>query len=117
MRHRDSGKILDRKIGPRRALLRGLARSLVLAEKIETTEAKARVLRPIVEKQITVGKKGTLAARRQLLAFFGDERAANKVLNDLAVKYKERKGGYTRIIKLALRRVGDNAEKAIIEFV
>ncbi|MBI5254746.1 50S ribosomal protein L17 [Candidatus Falkowbacteria bacterium] len=117
MRHRDAGKILDRELGPRRALLRGLARSLVLAGKIETTEAKARALRPLIEKQITVGKKATLAGRRQLLAFFGDEVAVNKVLNDLAVKYKERKGGYTRIIKLALRRIGDNAKKAIIEFV
>jgi large subunit ribosomal protein L17 len=117
MRHREEGKILDRKAGPRKALIKGLARSLVLAGKIETTEAKAKALRPIVERQISKSRENTLASRRQLLAFFSDEKVVNKLLNEIGPKYKERKGGYTRILKLAPRRVGDNAVKAIIELV
>jgi large subunit ribosomal protein L17 len=117
MRHRESGKILDREVGARKALLRGLARSLVLAGKVETTEAKAKALRPIIERQISKARENTLANRRQLLAFFDDEKTVKKLMDDVGPKYAERKGGYTRILKLAPRRVGDNAKKAIIELV
>jgi len=116
MRHRYKGKILDRKKEPRKALLRNLATSLILYEKIKTTEAKAKTLRPYVEKMITKGKKSTLAARRELLKDLYLESAVKKVMDDLAPRYKERHGGYTRITKLVPRQ-GDGAKMAQIEFV
>jgi large subunit ribosomal protein L17 len=116
MRHRKKGKILDRKVGPRKALLRNLAVSLVLYEKIQTTRAKAKTLRPIVEKLITRGKINNLAARRYLLKYLYKESAAKKVLEDLGPKYKERRGGYTRILNIG-RRQGDGAEVVQIELV
>lgn len=117
MRHRKKGKILDRKRDQRKALLRNLARSLVKEGKITTTLAKAKFLRPVVEKLITKGKKNDLASRRHLLSFFyNDHKIVKKILEELSPRYKERKGGYTRIVKLG-RRGGDGAEMAIIEFV
>ncbi|MBU1180221.1 50S ribosomal protein L17 [Patescibacteria group bacterium] len=109
-------KTLGRKKAPREALLRSLATSLVLYEKIETTEAKAKVLRPYVEKMITLGKKNTLHARRQLLAKLYLESAVKKMLDELSPRYKERKGGYLRIVKLGFRQ-GDAAKMVKIEFV
>ena len=93
-----------------------MATSLVLYEKIETTEAKAKVLRPYVEKMITLGKKNTLHARRQLLAKLYLESAVKKMLDELSPRYKERKGGYLRIVKLGFRQ-GDAAKMVKIEFV
>ncbi len=116
MRHRNVNKILDRKRGPRKALLRSLATNLVLYEKIKTTEGKARVIKPIVERLITKGKVNNLVARRDLLKYLYGENAVKKVLEVLSPRYKDRKGGYTRIIKIASRS-GDAAKIAQIEFV
>jgi large subunit ribosomal protein L17 len=116
MRHRNKTKILDRKKGPRKALFRALATDLILYEKIKTTEAKAKAIKPIVEKLITKGKAGDLHARRELLKFLYGENAVNKVIEDLGPRYKTRKGGYTRIIKLGARQ-GDAAKMVQIEFV
>lgn len=116
MRHRKNVKTLDRKTGPRKALLRSLATNLVLYEKIKTTEGKAKTLKPIIEKLITKAKKNDLNARRELIKYLYTENAVRKVLEVLIPKYKDRKGGYTRIIKLA-PRLGDGAKMVQIEFV
>lgn len=116
MRHRKKGKILDRKIGPRKALLRGLAVNLILYEKIKTTKAKARAVRSMVERLITRGKKNDLNARRYLLKYLYKELAVKKVLEVLSPKYKDRNGGYTRILKIG-RRQGDGAEMVQIELI
>jgi len=116
MRHRKKGKILDRKAGPRKALLRSLAVSLILYEKIKTTRAKAKTMKPIVEKLITRGRANTLATRRYLLSYLYKEAAVRKVLEELGPRYKDRKGGYTRILNIG-RRQGDSAEIVQIEFV
>lgn len=116
MRHHIKGPILDRKKAPREALLRGLAESVILYEKIKTTEAKAKAVRPLVEKMITVGKTNNLASRRKLKSFFYTENAIKKILEVLGPRFKERKGGYTRIIKIGQRK-GDGARIAQIELV
>ena len=100
----------------RRALLASLALSLIVREKIKTTEAKAKELRPMVEKLITKGKTGTLASRRAIISKLNSEKAADKVLKSLSPKYIDRKGGYTRIIKIG-RRKSDASQMAYIEFV
>ena len=97
-------------------MFRNLAASLVIYEKVKTTEAKAKAIRPIVEKLITIGKENNLTARRRLLQYLYSENAVRKILEVLSPKYKERKGGYTRIIKLGERQ-GDGAKTAQIEFV
>lgn len=116
MRHRKKGKILDRKVGPRKALMRNLAVSLILYEKIQTTKAKAKALRPVVEKLISKGKINNLTSRRNLLKYLYKETAVKKILEDLGPKYKDRAGGYTRIMNVG-RRQGDGAEIAQIELV
>jgi large subunit ribosomal protein L17 len=116
MRHRKKGKVLDRKAGPRKALLRGLAVSLILYEKMKTTKAKAKTVKPIVEKLITRGKVNTLATRRYLAKYLYQEAAVKKVMEELGPRYKERKGGYTRILNIG-RRQGDAAEIVQIELV
>ncbi len=116
MKHNRKGKTLDRSNGPRKALLRNLATSLVLYEHVNTTLAKAKALRPIVEKLITKGRSKTLAARRELMRTLTIESAVNKVLEELGPRYATRAGGYTRIIKLGARQ-GDGAEVAQIQFV
>lgn len=116
MRHRNTGKILDRKKGPREALLRNLATSIVLFEKVKTTKAKAKAVRPLVERMITAGKKGGLTGRRKLSSFFYSENAAKKVIEELGPRYMNRPGGYTRITNLS-RREGDGAEMVQIELV
>jgi large subunit ribosomal protein L17 len=116
MRHRKKGKILDRKKAPREAMLRNLATSIVLYEKVKTTEAKAKAVKPLVEKAITKSKAGTLAARRNLMKTFYTEEPINKLLEVLGPRYKEREGGYTRIIKIGHRQ-GDGAEMVQIELV
>ena len=116
MRHRKKGKTLSRKTGPRKALMRTLATSFALHEKIETTETKAKALKPIIEKYITVAGKGDLAARRQLLRFFYTENTVNKMMDVIGPRYKERAGGYTRIIKKGQRQ-GDGAPIVILEMV
>ncbi len=116
MRHQKKKKTLDRKVGPRKSLMRNLATSLVLHEAIRTTDAKANALRPIIERLITISKAGDLAARRRLLAYLTVERASKKMIDVVGPRYKERAGGYTRIIKLE-QRLGDRAHMARIELV
>jgi large subunit ribosomal protein L17 len=116
MRHRKKGKTLGRKKAPRESMFRNLASSLIIYEKITTTEAKAKAIRPIVEKLITVGKENNLTARRKLLQYLYVENAVKKVLEVLSPRYKDRKGGYTRITKIGERQ-GDGAKTAQIEFV
>lgn len=115
MVHGNKLRKFNRKRKVRNALMDSLATSLILQNKIKTTEAKAKSLRPFVEKIVTVGKAKNLAAERQIIAMIG-VRGARKVVNDISPKYKERKGGYTRITKLP-RRASDAAKMAVIEFV
>lgn len=116
MRHRKTKKTLDRKKASREAMLKNLAASVIIYERVKTTKARAKVVRPIVEKLITTGKVNTLQARRKLLNYLPLKNAVNKVLEELGPKYRERKGGYTRIVDLG-RRQGDGAEMAQIELV
>ncbi len=116
MRHRKKGKILDRPRGQRLALLRNLATSVILYERINTTLAKAKAVRPLVEKLITTGKQKTLTARRRLARVLTIESAVNKVLEELGPRYLSRPGGYTRIIKLGQRQ-GDGAEIAQLQLI
>jgi len=115
MRHHNSVRKFGRTKNQRKALMKSLARSLVLHGKIKTTEAKAKELRPFVEKLVTLGRKSTLASRRLLVSRVGPG-AAKKLSDELSVTYKERKGGYTRITKM-VRRESDGSLMAIIEFV
>ena len=115
MKKRKKGRKFSRKTKQRRALLRSLARELFLKEKIKTTEAKAKELSSFAEKQITKAKKANLAARRLLAKNFSPE-IVKKIVEEIAPRYKERKGGYTRIIKLGPRK-SDGARMAIIELV
>ncbi len=116
MRHKRLKNHFGRKSGPRKALLRGLVISLVEHERIKTTLAKAKELRRHVEKAVTIGKKGDLASMRLLLSRYPNKATANKLIKDISSRFKERPGGYTRIIKLGVRP-GDCAEMAFIEFV
>ena len=116
MRHRISGRKLNRSSAHRKALFKNLAAALIKHEQITTTLPKAKDLRPLVEKMITIGKKGTLHAKRQLISRLPKKADFNKVVNELSERYKERQGGYTRIIKKGYR-YGDSAPMAIIEFV
>ncbi|WP_353893460.1 50S ribosomal protein L17 [Proteinivorax hydrogeniformans] len=100
----------------RRALLRGLTTSLLKEGRITTTETKAKNIRPLVEKMITLGKRGDLHARRQAAAFILEKEVVANLFNDIAPKYAERNGGYTRIVKIGPRK-GDAAEQVIIELV
>lgn len=115
MKKLQKGRKLNRERDQRRALLKTLATSLVLKEKITTTEAKAKELSPFVQRKITRAKKGDLSARRYLSTLFSP-RVVKKIMDDLGVRYKERDGGYTRIIKLGQRK-SDSAKMAIIELV
>ena len=116
MRHRKKGVILGREKAPREAMLRNLAMSVILYEKVKTTEAKAKAVKPLVEKMITTGKKNTLQARRQLIAFFYTDNAVKKTLEVLGPRYATRPGGYTRITKLGARK-NDAADMVQIELV
>jgi large subunit ribosomal protein L17 len=116
MRHRNKVKTLARSTSARKALLRDLATAAIVYEKIVTTEAKAKAARPVVEKLITKAKKGDLATRRHLLAFFTTEQPVNKLLDVIGPRYKDRNGGYTRINKLGYRK-GDGAREVELELV
>ncbi len=117
MRHHKTIRIFGRKRDQRVALLRSLAEALILHGKILTTEAKAKEVGPFVEKLITVGKKGTIAARRNILAKLGGrEEIMKKVVDELSPRFKERNGGYTRITKVHLKAT-DGHSAAVIEFV
>ena len=106
-----------RESGQRRALLKSLARSLVLEERISTTEAKAKALRPFVERLVSYAKKNTLAGRRLTQTRLGDKVAVKKLFDSIGPRYKERKGGYTRIVKRTLRGSNDARKLAYIAFV
>jgi large subunit ribosomal protein L17 len=112
MRHRK----FNRKADPRRALLRNLVTSLFIAGRIETTEAKAKETRRIVEKLITLAKRGDLHARRQALSYMLDESAVTKLFETIGPRFEDRNGGYTRIIKKGHRQ-GDGALTVLLELV
>lgn len=116
MRHQVHGKKLNRSSGHRKALYRNLTQSLVEHERIVTTLPKAKAVRPVVEKLITKAKKQDLASRRAVMAYIYSPEVADKLYSVLAVRFAERPGGYTRIIKTG-RRVGDGAEMAVLELV
>ena len=116
MRHRVATSKLHRESAPRAALLRALTRSLILEEKIETTLAKARAVRPLAERMITVGKRKDRNARRLLTARLRDQEAVNRLMTSLAKRYQTREGGYTRILKMGFRP-GDGATMARLALV
>jgi len=116
MRHKVAGRKLGRPSGHRKAMYRNLVTDLLNYEKITTTEAKAKEVRSLAEKMITLGKKGGLSSRRRALSFIFVEKVTEKVFDELAPRYAERPGGYTRIIKLG-PRLGDGAAMAQIELV
>lgn len=116
MRHRVAGRKLSRATDHRMALYRNLVTDLLRYEKIVTTEAKAKETRPLVEKVITLGKKGNLHARRQALAFVYDTKVVDKIFTELGPRYSSRQGGYTRVVKLGPRS-GDGAPMAQLELV
>ena len=116
MRHQVKGKKLRRNTAHRRALLRNLTTSLLDKERIKTTLAKAKAVRPIVERMITAGKSGTLADKRYVLAYLYKKKTVQKLFNEVAPRFMDRRGGYTRILHTDFRK-GDGAEMAILEFV
>jgi len=115
MRHGNHNRKFGRERNQRKALLKSLAYSLVMKEKIKTTEPKAKEVRPFVEKLVTLGKSGTLSSRRLLETRVG-KIAGKKIALTLSPKYKDTKGGYTRITKL-IQRKSDGAKMAVIEFI
>ena len=116
MRHHISGRKLGRPTAHRLLMLRNMTTDLIRHESVRTTDAKAKEVRRMTEKVITLGKKGNLHHRRQALAILTDEVVVNKVFEELGSRYKDRKGGYRRIIKLGPRK-GDAAEMAVLELV
>ncbi|WP_421723942.1 50S ribosomal protein L17 [Bauldia sp.] len=116
MRHRKSGRKLSRTSSHRKAMFANMAASLIKHEQIVTTLPKAKDLRPVVEKLVTLAKRGDLHARRQAIAQLRDLGSVKKLFETLGPRYKERNGGYTRVLKAGFR-YGDNAPVAVIEFV
>ena len=116
MRHGFKKRTLNKKIAHRRSMFANMAVSLIKHEQIKTTLPKAKELRPIFEKLVTKGKENTLHIRRQLLSFLRDEKAVEKMLTVLGPRYKERKGGYVRVLKAGFR-FGDCAPMGIVELV
>jgi large subunit ribosomal protein L17 len=116
MRHRVKKTTLGREKAHREMMLRNLASSVLIYEKVKTTKAKAKAVRPIVEKFISSAKKGDLTARRKLISVLPQKMAVKKAMEVIGKRYEKRDGGYTRIIKLSSRQ-GDGAEMAQIELV
>ena len=116
MRHRNSGRKLNRTSSHRRAMLRNMATALLKHEQIKTTLPKAKELGPVVEQMITLGKRGSLHSRRQALSYLMDEAIVRKLFDGLAERYESRAGGYTRVLKAGFR-YGDSAPMAYIELV
>ncbi len=116
MRHRKHGRALSRSRSHRNALVRNQVTDLLRHEAIVTTEAKAKAIRPVAERMITLGKRGTLHARRQASAVLTDRKVLRRLFDEVAPRFEERNGGYTRIVKLGPRR-GDGAAMAHIELV
>src|SRR5574337_2065293 len=115
MRHKVAGYKLGRNTAHRRSLLRNLVTSLIVEERIETSVPKAKAMRPQVEKMITLGKKGDLAARRQAAAYLMTREAVDKLF-DISPRFGDREGGYLRIVRTGWQK-GDGAEKAFIELL
>ncbi len=116
MRHHVSGRRFNRSNGHRKMMVRTLVTDLLKHGYVKTTAAKARTIRPIAEKMVTLGKKGSLHDRRQASAFITEDAVVRSVFDDLADRYKDRPGGYTRMIKLGPRK-GDASEMALVELV
>ena len=116
MRHQKAGRKLNRTASHRKAMFANMAASLIEHEQIVTTLPKAKEIRPIVEKLVTLGKRGDLHARRQVIAQIGNEGVVKRLFDTLAPRYATRNGGYLRIMKAGFRP-GDNAAMAVIEFV
>ncbi|MCL4125746.1 UNVERIFIED_CONTAM: hypothetical protein GTU68_047155 [Idotea baltica] len=116
MRHKKANSKLGRTPSHKRALLRNLATSLVIHDRIETTLPKAKALRRVADKLVTLGKRNTLHHRRQAMSFLFKRTAVHKLFEEIAPRYEERNGGYTRVVRTR-KRPGDNAQMAIIEFV
>lgn len=117
MRHGKEGRKFSRKTGQRRHFLRNLVNDLIRSGRIETTEARAKSIRPAVEKLVTKAKKQDLASRRLIIARLHNKATAQRLVEEIAPRYLERNGGYTRIVKLSKFRKRDAAPVAIIEFV
>ena len=116
MRHRNAGFKLGRNTSHRRALLRNLVTSVIVEDRVETTVAKAKAVRPHVEKMITLGKKGDVHSRRQALSFLRTDEAVARLFDTVAPRYGDRQGGYLRIVRTGFQK-GDGAEKAFIELL
>ena len=117
MRHLKKGKVLDRAVGPRRALLLGLTRSFLQVDRMTTTLAKAKAVQPLIERCVTRARKSSLSNRRWLLANLGGDHAViKKLIQSIAPRYENRPGGYTRRTRLPARK-GDAAKMALIEWV
>jgi large subunit ribosomal protein L17 len=116
MRHKVAGYKLGRTTSHRRSLLRNLVTSLVMEERIETTIPKAKAMRPLMEKMITLGKRGDLAARRQAAAYLMTRESVNKPFDTLAARFGDRNGGYLRIVRAGWQK-GDGADKAFVELL
>jgi large subunit ribosomal protein L17 len=116
MRHRRAGRKLGRDSAHRKALYSNLASALIEHGRIKTTEAKAKEVRPIVEQMITLGKRGDVAAHRQAVAFLRSKSVAHMLFSEVAPRFADRPGGYTRVVKLGPRQ-GDAANMAYLEFV
>lgn len=117
MRHLKKGKKFNREKGERRAFIKGLVSNLILKERIETTEARAKAIRPEIEKLITIGKTQSLSSLRLLLSRIPSKKVAEKLYYEIAPRYKDRAGGYTRILKTSQVRKRDGVKVARIEFV
>ncbi len=116
MRHRKAGKELSRNTSHRRALLRNMVTSLFQHEQIETTDIKARAIRPVAEKLITLAKRGDLHARRQAMSFMQDKAVTHRLFEELKDRYLDRQGGYVRIVKKGYRK-GDGAPVSIVQLL
>jgi large subunit ribosomal protein L17 len=116
MRHRNAGTKLGRNTSHRRALLRNLVTSIIIEDRCTTTLAKAKAVRPLVEKMITLGKKGDLHSRRQALSFLMTDDSVTRLFETVAPRYGDRQGGYLRIVRKGFQK-GDGAETAIIELL
>jgi len=116
MRHLRGGSKLKRDVGARRSLLRNLVTSVIEHERVVTTVPKAKAVKPLVDKMITLGKRDTLHARRQAASFLETPNSVKKLFDTLGTRFGQRAGGYTRIVRLGFRK-GDGAEQAMIELV
>jgi large subunit ribosomal protein L17 len=116
MRHRNAGTKLGRNTSHRRALLRNLTTSVIVEDRVETTVAKAKAVRPHIEKMITLGKKGDLHSRRQALSYLMTDASVERLFDVVAPRYSDRQGGYLRIVRSGFRQ-GDGGEKAFIELL